>query len=159
MLEKKPKWLIIANNEYRIITSGIGKSRKLLPIIIILILAILIFFIFPKIIELFVDDLQAFFLSVVALAMVEIVLFMFFFWLLLIPISYTLREEDTNDLEIFLSAPIRPSDVLLGKFMGFFPFYAIFIMLVTGIFTAILSPLGIDWVQTIIIILIFLLVD
>jgi len=158
MIEQSTKWLVIAKNEYRIITSGMGKSRTFLPIIVIVFLAILILFIFPMIIEFFVDDLQAFFLSITALAMVEIVLFMFFFWLLLTPITYTLREEDTNELEIFLSAPIKPSDVLLGKFMGFFPFYAIFIAIVTGIFTAILTPLGIDWVQTLIIIMIFVLI-
>jgi membrane protease YdiL (CAAX protease family) len=44
---------------------------------------------------------------------------------------------------------------LLGEFLGEMPFYAIFVTVVTGLFTAALNPLGLDMVQTAIIIMIF----
>jgi len=87
--------------------------------------------------------------------MVQIILFLIFVYFTIIPITQTLREVQTEQLEIFLAAPIRPSDVLLGEFMGQMPFYAIFVTIIAGFFTAILSPLGLDVLQMTIIVGIF----
>ncbi|UCD26571.1 MAG: hypothetical protein JSV75_00045, partial [Candidatus Bathyarchaeota archaeon] len=54
-----------------------------------------------------------------------------------------------------LAAPIRPSDVLLGEFLGEMPYYAIFVTVVTGFFMAVLNPLGLDLIQVAIIIIVF----
>jgi len=66
-----------------------------------------------------------------------------------------LKEVQTGQLEIFLAAPIKPSDVLLGEFLGVMPFYAIAVTVIAGFFTAVMTPLGLDMVQIAIIIIIF----
>jgi hypothetical protein len=87
--------------------------------------------------------------------MVEIILFMFFVYFLLFPITETLREVETGKLEIFLAAPIKSSDVLLGEFLGDVPLYSIAIVVIAGFFTAALNPLGLGFFQIVIIVLIF----
>jgi len=150
-----PKWFVVARNEYRIHMSRIQKIRPYFPYLVIGLLAVYVAFIAPLVVGLFLDDLLAFFLSQAAVAMVEIILFMVFFYFIILPITYTLKEAQTEQLEIFLAAPIKPSDVLLGEFLGVMPFYAIVVTVIAGLFTAILTPLGLDLVQTTIIILIF----
>jgi len=81
---------------------------------------------------------------------------MVFIYFIIIPITQTLREVQTKQLEIFLAAPIKPSDVLIGEFLGQIPLYAIFITVIIGFFTAVLRPLGLDLLQTAIIIIIFI---
>ena len=111
----------------------------------------------PAVVSPFIDDFLAFIINQAAIPLVQIVLFMFFFFLILLPISDTLRELQTGHLEIFLAAPIKPSDVLLGEFLGKMPFYAIAITIITGTFTAVLTPLGLDIFQSIIIIIVFII--
>ena len=150
-----PKWLVIARNEYRTTTSGIRPIRPYFPYLVIGLLAVFVAFIAPAFVNLFIDDFLALILSQAAVPMVQIILFMLFFFLILFPISLALREMQTGELEIFRAAPIKPSDVLLGKFLGLTPFYAIFIAVIAGFFTAFLNPLGLDMVQITIIIIIF----
>ena len=150
-----PKWLVIARNEYRITTSGIRVIRPYFPYLVIGLLAVFVVFIAPAFANLFIDDFLAFIISQAAVPMVQIILFMFFFFLITFPISFALREVQTGELEIFRAAPITPSDVLLGKFLGVMPFYAIFITVIVGFFTAFLNPLGLDMIQIAIIIIIF----
>ena len=150
-----PKWLVVAENEYRISTSRIRKIRSLFPFLVVGLLAFYVAFIAPRFVALFIDDFLALLLSQAALAMVQIILFLIFVYFIIIPISGTLREEQTGQLEIFLAAPIKPSDVLLGEFLGRMPFYAIFVTVITGAFAALLRPLGLDLAQMGIIILIF----
>ena len=150
-----PKWLVVARNEYRIHTSRIRKIRPYFPILVIGLLAVYVAFIAPNFASLFIDDFLAFILSQAAVAMVQIILFLIFVYFIIIPITQTLREAQAGQLEIFLAAPIRPSDVLLGEFMGQMPFYAIFVTVIAGFFTAALNPLGLDIVQMAIIIGIF----
>ncbi len=152
-----PKWLVIANNEYRIMTSGIRRLRRYFPFVVIGILAVYVLFIAPAIVNLLMDDFSRLIISAAAVPMVQIILFVFFFYMMLVPISDTLREAKTEQLEIFLSAPVKPSDVLLGGFLGRMPIYAIAITVITGTFTAILNPLGLDAVQNMIIIVVFVL--
>jgi len=152
-----PKWFVVARNEYRIHMSRIQKIRPYFPYLVIGLLAVYVVFIAPSVVGLFLDDFLAFFLSQAAVAMVEIILFMIFFYFIILPITYTLKEAQTEQVEIFLAAPIKPSDVLLGEFLGAMPFYAIVVTMIAGLFTAILTPLGLDMVQTTMIVFIFIL--
>ena len=152
-----PKWLVVARNQYRIYTSSIRKIRIYFPFLAIGLLAVYVLFIAPAVVSLFIDDFLVFIISVAAVPMVQIILFMFFFYLMLFPISDTLREVKTEQLEIFLASPVKPSDVLLGEFLGKMPFYAIAITVITGTFTALLNPLGLDVVQNAIIIIVFVI--
>jgi len=142
-----PKWLVVARNEYRIHTSRIRRIRPYFPYLVIGLLAVYVAFIAPSFVSLFIDDFLTFFLSKAAVAMVQIILFMIFFYFIILPITYTLREVQTGQLEIFLAAPIKPSDVLLGEFLGVMPFYAIAVTVIAGFFTAVMTPLGLDMVQ------------
>jgi len=150
-----PKWLVVARNEYRIHTSRIRKIRPFFPYLVIGLLAVYLVFIAPSFASVFIEDFLALLLSYAAVAMVQIVLFMIFVYFMIIPITQTLREMQAEQLEIFLAAPIKPSDVLLGEFVGEMPFYAIIVTVVAGFFTALLDPLGLDVVQIAIIVAIF----
>jgi len=118
-------------------------------------LAVYVGIIAPAIVNPFIDDFLAFIITQAAVPLVQIMLFMFFFFMILFPISDTLRELQTAQIEIFLAAPVKPSDVLLGEFLGKMPFYAIAIAVITGTFTAFLTPLGLDIAQIAIIITVF----
>ncbi|MFX1476252.1 MAG: hypothetical protein ACFFCO_12365, partial [Promethearchaeota archaeon] len=150
------KWLVITRNEYRIYTSRIRAIRPYFPYLVIGLLAVYVAFIAPAVVSPLIDDFIVFIVSVAAVPLVQIILFMFFFYLTLFPISDTLREVKTAQLEVFLAAPVKPSDVLLGEFLGKMPFYAIAITVITGAFTALLTPLGLDIVQNVMIILVFI---
>jgi hypothetical protein len=150
-----PKWLVVARNEYRIRLSRIRKVRPFFPYLVIGLLAVYVAFIAPSIVSLFLDEFLAFLLSQVAVAMVPVIMFMIFFYFIILPITYTLKEVETSQLEIFLAAPIKPSDVLLGEFLGVMPFYAIVVAIIAGFFTAVLNPLGLDLLQIAIVIIIF----
>jgi hypothetical protein len=152
-----PKWLIVAKYQYRITTSSIRGIRPYFPYLVIGFLAVYVTFIAPAIVALFVNDFLTFIITQAAIPMVQIILFMFFFYLILFPISDTLREMQTNQLEIFLKAPIKPGDVLLGEFLGRMPLYAIVIVVITGTFTALMKPLGFDWAQNAIVIITFVI--
>ncbi|KUO39202.1 MAG: hypothetical protein AVW05_04615 [Hadesarchaea archaeon DG-33] len=142
-----PKWLVIARNEYRIRINHIRKIRPYFPILVIGLLGVYVAFIAPAVVSLFIDDFIAFILSQVAVVMIPIIMFLFFIYLLILPITYTLQGMEVGQVEIFLAAPIKPSDVLLGEFLGVTPFYAIAIAVIAGFFTAALSPLGLDMLQ------------
>lgn len=142
-----PKWLVVARNEYRIRVNNIRKIRPYFPYLVIGLLAVYVMFVAPAFVSLFIDEFLAFILSQVALAMMPIIIFMIFFYLIILPITYTLQGMQAGQVEIFLAAPIKPSDVLLGEFLGVIPFYAIAITVVAGFFTAALSPLGLDMLQ------------
>jgi len=152
-----PKWLVVARNEYRITTSRIRKIRPYFFYLVIGLLAVYVVFIAPAVVGPFIDDFLAFIITVAAAPMVQIFLFMIFFYFTILPITQTLREVETGQLEIFLAAPIKPGDVLLGEFLGHMPLYAIAIAVITGLFTAFLTPLGLDMVQIAIVVTIFVL--
>lgn len=152
----KPKWFLIARNEYRILTSGIREIRPYFPFLVIAALAGFVFYIAPAIINAFLDELLAFLLSQVAVVMIQVMLFMFFFIFVSLPISYTLRDIKTEQQWIFSSAPIKASDILLGEFLGELPLYAILITIIIGFFTALLNPRGIDMTQKAIIVIVFM---
>jgi hypothetical protein len=155
-----PKWYVIAKNEYRIRTSSIRKIRSYLLYVIFFLLAIYIVFLVPAITRPLFDvfEIPDLIISVAALAMLQVVLFTFFIWFLIIPIANTLKEEQADQLETLLSSPIKPSDLLLGKFLGQLPFYAVIITIVAGFVTGLLIPLGLDLLQITITIITIILV-
>jgi len=142
-----PKWLVVARNEYRIRINHLRKIRQYFPILVIGLIGVYVAFIAPAVVNLFIDDFIAFILSQIALVIVPILMFLFFFYLIILPVTYTLQGMQASQVEIFLAAPIKPSDVLLGEFLGVMPFYAIAIAVIAGFFTAALSPLGLDVLQ------------
>lgn len=152
-----PKWLVIAINEYRIRTSFIRVIRPYFLLLVILVLAGYVLVIAPRIVTLFIDEFAAFIVSQAAVAAVEVILFLIFCYFAVLPITSALREE-TRQLETLLSAPVYASDVLLGTFLGVVPLYAIMITVITGLFTAVLTPLGLNSIQLVMIILIFVVI-
>ncbi len=151
------KWLVIAKNRYRIATSSIRSIRHYFLPLVIGLLAVYVAFIAPAVVTPLIDDFTAFIITRAAVPLVQIILFIFFFYLILFPITDTLREVQTSQLEILVRAPLRPSDVLLGDFLGVIPFYGIVITLITGTFTALLNPLGLDIIQNAVIIITFVI--
>jgi hypothetical protein len=112
----------------------------------------------PAIVNLLVDELVTFFVSQVAVPMMQVLLFMFFFMFITFPVSYALKDVKTSQQEIFLSAPVKSSSILLGEFFGELPLYGIIIVLITGFFTAVLTPLQLNILQKVIVVVVFLLV-
>jgi hypothetical protein len=151
------KWLVVARNEYKLKTSKIRKIRPYFHYLLILLVGLMVGVVAPLLANSLIRvlDIEGFFISVAALGLMTVVLFMFFFYFLILPISTTLQDIETQEYEIFISAPIRPGDILLGKYLGVVPFYAVGIAIITGFFTAFLIPLGIDFVQIALIILVF----
>jgi hypothetical protein len=142
--------MVIARNEYRIGTSSFRSVRRYFPYIAAAVLLLWIIILAPAFVGIFIDDVSSFFLSQAAAGMVQVLFFTFFFFFMTFPISLAMKEVKAEEQEIFLSAPINPSDILLGKFLGQLPFYAIGIALLMGFFTAVLKPLGLDFIQMII---------
>ncbi|MCW4039290.1 MAG: ABC transporter permease [Candidatus Bathyarchaeota archaeon] len=152
------KWLTVAKNEYRIRTSNIRSWRTYFPLLTVGLLAIYVAVLAPMIVDTFLDDVLAFFLSQVAITLVPLIVLLIFIYSLIIPITYTLQDIQTTQLEIFLAVPIKASDVLIGEFLGLTPFYAIAITMIAGFFTAALHPVGLNSLQLVIIPILFILV-
>ncbi|MBU7013762.1 MAG: hypothetical protein HXS43_02940 [Theionarchaea archaeon] len=151
-----PKWFVITRNEYRVRTSGIRQIRRYFPFLVAGGLTLYVVVVAPAIIGMLVSDPVAFLLSQVAGVLIRFVLFIAFFMFITFPISYTLRDVKTAQQEIYLSAPIKPSDVLLGEFLGELLLYAIMIILLAGFFTALLKPAGLSVIQMLLITVIFI---
>ncbi|MFX0086222.1 MAG: ABC transporter permease [Candidatus Hodarchaeota archaeon] len=148
-------WVPIAKVEWRVSTSRIREIRPYLPYILTGGLVIFIFYLAPMFTDLYIDDFQAFILSQIAVVLVQFLLFFFFLTFACLPISSTLQDMKTDHFEIILSAPVKPSSLLIGEFLGKMPFYVTFAAIIGGLFTAALFPLGLDAIQILIIILIF----
>lgn len=154
----KYKWLLVAKNEYFIRTSPIRQIRPAFPFIVVALLVVYVLYIAPALVGFFADEILALFLSRIALAMTEIILFTMFAYFMVIPITSSLREQELWQVETYLSAPVRSSDVLLGQFLGGIPLYGIFVTVIAGFFAAILAPLGLSAVQMLIVIVVFVVV-
>lgn len=154
---KQPKWLLIAWNEYLASTSRIRRVRPFFPYLVTVFLLLYVVFVAPAFVGLFLDEFLGLLVSQVAVSLVQIIMFMIFFYFILIPISTTLRDDESAQIEILLSAPIKPSDVLLGEFIGKWPIYTIATTVIAGIFTALLVPVGLDFIQLTIIIMVIVL--
>jgi hypothetical protein len=154
---RAPKWLVIAKNEYRLSTSGIRRIRRYFPYLISAILVVYVLYLAPMFMQLFTDEFLALLLSQAAVAIVQIVMFAIFAYFIVIPITNTLRESQVGQLEIVLKAPVRPSDVLVGEYVGRIPFYTAITVGLAGTFAALLTPIGVDALQIAIIVLIMVI--
>lgn len=151
------KWLVVAKNEYRTHVNNVRKIRPYFPYLVVGALAVYVAYIAPTIVGLFLDEFSAFILSQLALILIPLIMFLFFVYLILLPITYALQSVQAGRTETFLAAPIRPSDILLGEFLGVAPFYAIAIVVIAGFFTAALAPLGLDIIQITITVAVFVI--
>jgi hypothetical protein len=148
-----PKWLVIAKNEFRVTTSPIRSLRRYYPLMLVGLFGAWVFYLAPMLVRSLTGDFGGLMVSKIAVALFEIILFMFSVFLTIIPVSNALKEEGVGQIELMLKAPVRPGDVLVGEFMGKTPVYAVFAIVVAGLFTALLTPLGLSYLQTTLIIL------
>jgi hypothetical protein len=140
-------------------TGRIRRIRPYLPFLIILLLALHVAFLAPAIVSAMFGDTGSYLLSRAALATVQIAFFCLFFYFIVIPFADTLRQPESRQLDLLLSAPISSSDLLLGEYVGQIPFYGIFITVFAAVFAAVLGPLGMGLAQNLIIITIFVLMS
>ncbi|MFW9993851.1 MAG: hypothetical protein ACFFD4_17535 [Candidatus Odinarchaeota archaeon] len=148
-------WYPIAKNEYRLVTSRFREIRPYLPYLAGAGLILYVFVLAPMVVDAFVDDFWALLLSQAAVVMMQTMLFMVFLFFFSLPITATLQDIKTDQLQLCLSAPVKPGDIMLGEFMGKVPIYATFATLIGGLFTAALTPMGLDVFQITVTIIIF----
>ncbi len=153
-----PRWYAIAKNEWRLRTSAIRGARRVLLPLLLVVMVVHVGWIAPALVASLVPSFLALLLSSVALATMELSLLTFFCYLLVIPFSNALRDIRLRDQEILLAAPVTPGDILLGKFLGAMPLYALGLALIIGVFTALLVPVGLDAVQLVLSVVVILLV-
>ncbi len=149
------KWLLLAVNEYKVNTARIRSMRRYLPFLVVLLLMIHILVIAPAAVGSVLDDAASLLLSRTAVAGIQVALFTIFSLFLIMPVATFLREADTARIDILLAAPVKPGDLLLGEFLGELPFCAILITVLSGLFTAVLEPMGLNIAQILVIIMIF----
>ena len=161
----KNLWFVVAKNEVKLKTSSFRNYRRILPFIILIGLISYIFFIAPWffdfLIQILVEDfeIENIFFSYLAVAFLQIYILISFWIFFTLPLMSTLQDiRATGQIELLLSTPVSPGDLLIGEFLGKIPFYFILITLFAGIFTSLMLPLGIGSLQIIIIILVLFLV-
>ena len=135
----RPKWWLIARNEYLLKTSGIRRWRKIFPLMTVGLLAWYVMYAAPAMFSLASDLTMGLLLSEAALSFMQVMLFIIFISVFTIPIIQTLQDTNLAPLETLLSAPVRPLDVLLGKFLGMLPTYSILITVLAGTFLALFA--------------------
>ncbi|MHA1894950.1 MAG: hypothetical protein ACTSX4_10645, partial [Candidatus Helarchaeota archaeon] len=132
-------WITIAKNEVRKYTSKFRKNRKVFWSIIFIIVVIVCVSI-PLITHAIVDPIIQNILAEMGLPAVipippealtallpwfipiaYLSFLLMFVMSLLYPVQYTLQELNIGHLEVLLSAPIRPRDMLFGEFVGQLP--------------------------------------
>lgn len=153
-----PKWLLVARNEYRMRTSSLRRIRPYFPILIVGFLAAYVFWLAPFLVTFFIDQFIQFIVSTLAISLLKLILFFIFIYFIFIPLSSALQEMQIGQLEVVLATPIKPSQVLVGEYLGVLPFYGIAATVITGVFTAFLQPLGMSMIQITIIIIVFILI-
>jgi hypothetical protein len=152
-----PKWLVIARNEYRVNTSRVKKLRPFLPILFIAAIAGYVFFVAPRIVDIYVGEYATEILSRVAFSQMRIILATLFIYSIMIPIQTSLRQEPMGRLEIYLSSPIGAGDVLLGEFLGQMPTNALFVAIFAGILAALMGSAGVGASQQAIVVAVFII--
>jgi hypothetical protein len=153
---RKRKWMIIAKNMYMTRTSGFRTIRWYLPFLIGAPILAAIFYLVPTMTEYFLDEIQAYFVSSVAVVFIEVILLATFILFVIFPVTFVLNTSQVEQYEIFLAAPVQAKDVLLGKFVGDMPFYSVGVASVASVFVALALPLGISLAQAAIMIIVFL---
>jgi len=154
-----PKWLAVARNEYRVHTCRVRRFRRVLPILLVCVLGLHVAYIAPAMIGLASPQILSALLSQAALAMVQVIMLTVFVYFLIIPLTETLRDIRSGELEMVLASPIRPGQLLFGQFLGDMSIYSVFVVIVGGFFTAALAPLGLTGLQVLFVVAAFVLVS
>lgn len=141
------KWFVVAKNVYRVRTSGVRSIRMVFPFLVAAPVVLAIFYIVPWFGELFMDEVEMFFVSEVAVMFIQVILFTLFILFITFPITFALNMSQEEHYEIFLASPVEPKDVLLGRFVGDAPFYTVAIVVAASAMVALLLPLGLSLVQ------------
>ena len=149
---------MIAKNEYLLKTSGFRRFRRAFPFLALAAVAFYVLFAAPAMFSLASDLTKTFLLSDAALAFMQVMLFIIFISIITIPIMQTLQDTNVSPLETILSAPVEPKDVLLGKYLGSLPLYAIVVSVIAGTFLALFIPFGMTMDQILLAVLVFVLV-
>jgi len=152
-----PKWAIIAKYEYMVKTSGFRRWRVLLPLLVSAFIMFYIFLLAPTMSTWFEDYTASFVQSDEALNLMQAILLIIFASIITIPIMQTLQDNRVSPLEAVIAAPVKPRDVLIGRFLGSFPFYGMVVALIAGTFLALFIPFGMSPAQVALSILVFLL--
>ncbi len=88
----------------------------------------------------------------------QVFLLVIFASIITIPIMQTLQDNRVSPLEAVIASPVRPIDVLVGRFLGSLPFYCLVVVLIAGTFLALFIPFGMSPAQVALSVLVFLLV-
>ncbi|NVM30491.1 MAG: hypothetical protein HWN65_16750 [Candidatus Helarchaeota archaeon] len=133
-----PLWLSVAKNEIRLWTSRFRNHRKILFTLIAAIMGVYAFVLVPLILSTFQSAIYGLLdglgpaLPYIMFFIIAVVTLIIFFWCISFPLSTTV--QDTSDLsgrlEVLLSSPIKPKDILLGKFLGRIPTYLLMIFII-----------------------------
>ena len=99
---RRPKWLVIAKNEYLLKTSGFRRYRKVFLILALTFVALYVLFAAPAMFSLASDLTKTFLLSDAALAFMQVMLFVIFVSIVTIPIMQTLQDTNVTPLETLL---------------------------------------------------------
>ena len=155
---RPPKWLVIAKNEYLLKTSGFRRFRRVFPFLATALVGLYVMLAAPAMFSLASGYTKNFLLSDAALAFMQVMLFVIFLSIITIPIMQTLQDTNVMPLETILSAPVEPKDVLLGKYLGSLPIYAIVVSFIAGTFLALFIPFGMTLDQVLTAVLVFVLI-
>ncbi len=128
-----PRWLSIAKTEVRIWTSRFRKNRNILFIVIATIIGTYAFFLVPLILNSFYNEIYSLLIALgpslpyLMYYIFSFVILYIFLWCVTYPLSMTMQTTDdlSGQMEILLSTPIKPHDILFGKFIGRLPTYLI----------------------------------
>ncbi len=153
-----PKWAVIAKYEYMVKTSGFRRWRYILPTLAAFAIILYIFILAPAVFALFEQYTSQFILSDQALGFMQVFLLVIFASIITIPIMQTLQDNRVSPLEAVIASPVRPIDVLVGRFLGSLPFYCLVVVLIAGTFLALFIPFGMSPAQVALSVLVFLLV-
>ncbi|MHA2277034.1 MAG: hypothetical protein ACXAC2_14770, partial [Candidatus Kariarchaeaceae archaeon] len=151
------QWWIIAKADYRMITSRIRGIRPYLPYLLSGGLFIWVFYIAPSMAESLLSDFDMQLFSLIAVVLVQFVLFFSFLIFFILPLLSTLQDIREQHFENLFSTPVKPGNLLFGEFLGKMSIYGTLAIIIGSIFTTALIPLGIDVLQIIIILVIFIL--
>lgn len=154
----RPKWWLIARNEYLLKTSGIRRWRRIFPLLMVTLLAWYVLYAAPAVFSLASELTKDLLLSEAAMSFLQVMLFIIFISVFTVPIIQTLQDTNLAPLETLLSSPVRPADVLLGKFLGMLPTYSILMTVLAGTFLALFIPFGMTLDQVLLSIAVFVLV-
>jgi hypothetical protein len=123
-----PAWWIVAKNELRVRTSKIHKQRKLIPIIVVLVLIIFAFTVYPFTNFIISLMMEGEFPLLNISSTLRVLLFIYALMFFIMPLSTMLEDVETGQIEFILSTPVKHADILLGEFIGTIILYSPFLI-------------------------------